>query len=306
MAREAGGVRVGIKFPTREIGDDPAVMREWASAATALGFDHICLIDHVLGADPEVWPDWDRQWPVDRSVRKAYTVDTPFHEAFVMMAYFAALAPLELSTGIMILPQRQTALFAKQAAEIDLLAGGKLRLVVAVGWNPVEYDALGQEFTRRGRRMDEQIRLLRLLWTQRTVDFKGEFDEVRGAGIQPLTVQRPIPLWIGGFSRRTLERVGRLGDGWLGGGDLDAASAGMEKIRQVAADAGRDGNAIGLEATLSMGYDGNPEDLEIRAERWRCVGATHLTVDTMGLGLRSTEHVAAMKRASDALGLAPR
>lgn len=284
-------MQIGFKFPTREMGTDVAAIRDWAGAVASHGFSHISVIDHVLGADPEVRPEFAASWPMDPEVRKPYDVDTEFHEPMVLMGFLAALAPIELSTGVLIAPQRQTALLAKQAAEVDILTGGRLRLVIAPGWNPVEYEALGQSFRTRGRRLDEQIKLLRSLWTTRVSRFEGEFDTVVGAGIAPLPVQRPIPIWLGGFSPRAWQRVGELGDGWLGSGDPEASRTGMAAIRQIAEDAGRDPTMIGLEGTAGFGYEHASVDVPQLIERWREIGATHLTFDAMGNGRSPREHV---------------
>ncbi len=228
-----------------------------------------------------------------------YDVDTTFHEPFVMFGYLAAVTSLELVTGIIILPQRQTALVAKQAAEVDLLSGGRLRLGVGLGWNAVEYEALGQDFSRRGRRLDEQIELLRRLWTERAVTFDGTFDRVTAAGLAPLPVQRPIPIWVGAVAEPALRRVGRLADGWFPqvppGPRLDEAWA---VVRRAAQDAGRDPDAIGVEGRISWSEDGGIEQLVDHAGRWRDAGATHLAINTMNAGLDSLDaHLDVLTRA---------
>jgi probable F420-dependent oxidoreductase len=232
-----------------------------------------------VGADPEVHKPWTRP----------YDVRTTFHEPFVLFGYLAAITSLELVTGIIILPQRQTALVAKQAAEVDLLTNGRFRLGVGVGWNAVEYEALGKTFTNRGARMDEQIALLRRLWTEPTVTHDGQFERITGAGIAPLPVQRPIPIWIGAQSTRAYQRVGRLADGWfpqvpLGPKLNDAVSV----IEAAAQDAGRDPSAIGMQARVSWSDDG-VDKLVDQVGRWSDVGATHLSIDTMSSGLGSID-----------------
>src|SRR3984957_11348408 len=177
----------GVVFPQTEIGADAGAVRAYAQRVEELGFTHLLAYDHVVGADPAVHEGWDGP----------YDVTTTFHEPLVLFGYLAALTSLELVTGIIILPQRQTALVAKQAAEVDLLTGGRLRLGVGLGWNAVEYEALGQEFGNRGRRVEEQVALLRRLWTEPSVTFEGDFERVTGAGLAPLPVQRPIPVWFG-------------------------------------------------------------------------------------------------------------
>src|ERR1017187_10512250 len=183
-------MQIGVVFPQTEIGRDVGALRAYALRVEELGYAHLLAYDHVLGADPRVHQGWEGP----------YDVSTTFHEPFVLYGYLAAITSLELVTGIIILPQRQTALVAKQAAEVDLLTNGRLRLGVGIGWNPVEYEALGQEFSTRGQRIEEQVGLLRALWTSRSVTASGRFDHVTGAGIAPMPVQRPIPIWFGGAS----------------------------------------------------------------------------------------------------------
>jgi len=198
-------MQIGVVYPQTELAPDPATIRAYVRGVEELGFLHILAYDHVLGADPASYPGWDGP----------YDVDTTFHEPFVMFGFLAAVTQLELVTGIIIAPQRQTALIAKQAAEVDILADGRFRLGIGIGWNHVEYESLGQDFHTRGRRQEEQIGLLRRLWTERTVDHSGEFDHIKGAGIAPLPVQRPIPIWMGGASQAAFRRIGRLADGWF-------------------------------------------------------------------------------------------
>jgi probable F420-dependent oxidoreductase len=191
-------VQIGVVFPQTELGGDAGALRAYAEGVEALGYRHLLVYDHVLGADPEAHAPW----------RGPYTIATTFHEPFVMFGYLAGFTGLELVTGIIILPQRQTALVAKQAAEVDLLTGGHFRLGVGLGWNEVEYEALGQPFDKRGRRLSEQIGVLRRLWTETAVTHEGEFDTITAAGLAPAPVQRPIPVWIGGSSDAAYRRVG--------------------------------------------------------------------------------------------------
>ena len=191
-------MKIGVVFPQTEIGADAGAVRAYGERAEQLGFHHLVAFDHVLGADPAVHQDWSGP----------YDVTTTFHEPLVLFGYLAAITRLELVTGILILPQRQTALVAKQAAEVDLLTGGRLRLGVGIGWNTVEYEALGKDFTSRGRRTDEQVQLLRRLWTEQSVTFHGADEHVTGAGLSPLPVQRPIPVWFGASATAGLPRPG--------------------------------------------------------------------------------------------------
>jgi probable F420-dependent oxidoreductase len=233
-----------------------------------------------------------------------YDVDTTFHEPLVLYGYLAAVTSLELVTGILIAPQRQTVLLAKQAAEVDVLTEGRFRLGIAVGWNSVEYEALGQDFTTRGKREEEQISLLRRLWTERTVTHVGEFDRVTGAGIAPLPVQRPIPLWLGGHSPAAYSRIGRLADGWFPGFApgplLDEAKA---AVIEAAEQAGRDSLSVGMEGRVGWGPGGASAAAE-QVEQWRVAGATHVTINTMGAGLQTVaDHLDALGATAQAVGL---
>jgi probable F420-dependent oxidoreductase len=288
-------MQIGVVFPQTEIGADPAAIRAYAQRVEELGFTHIVAYDHVLGADPVAHAPWTGP----------YDVDTTFHEPFVLYGFLAGITSLELVTGIIILPQRQTALVAKQAAEVDLLTGGRFRLGVGLGWNAVEYEALGKNFGDRGRRMAEQVRLMRQLWTQRSVTFAGEYESVTAAGLAPLPVQRPIPVWFGASSTPAYRRVGRLADGWFPQMPPDSR---LEDARQVvaeaAAEAGRDPAVIGMEGRVSWG---GAERLVDHVSRWRAAGASHLSVNTMGAGLGGVDgHLAALTEAAEALGLASR
>ena len=286
-------MQIGVVFPQTEIGSDPGSIRAYARRVEELGFSHLLAYDHVLGADPAVHAPWTGP----------YDVDTTFHEPFVLYGYLAGLTSLELVTGIIILPQRQTALVAKQAAEVDLLTGGKFRLGVGLGWNPVEYEALGRNFADRGRRMAEQVRLMRQLWTQRSVTFAGEHETVTGAGLAPLPVQRPIPVWFGAASRPAYRRVGRLADGWFPQMPPDSRlEDARQVIAQAAAEADRDPASIGMEGRVSWR---DADRLVDHVGRWRAAGASHVSVNTMGSGLGGVDgHLAALTEAAEALQLA--
>jgi len=290
-------MRVGVIFPQTELGGAVSAVRAYGAGVDELGYQHLLAYDHVLGADPAVHAGWSGP----------YDIDTTFHEPLVLFGYLAAITSLELVTGILIAPQRQTALIAKQAAEVDLLTEGRLRLGVGIGWNAVEYEALGADFGTRGRRMDEQIALLRRLWTERSVTHRGEFDVVTGAGLAPVSVQRPIPLWIGGYAPAALRRVGRLGDGWFPGPqpgpDLAAAKA---IVDDAAREAGRDPSAIGMEGRVTWGADG-VDGVLAGVERWRSAGASHVSINTMRAGFRSVaEHLGALAEVAEALALTRR
>jgi probable F420-dependent oxidoreductase len=287
-------MQVGVVFPQAEIGADVGAVRAYGERVGELGFEHVLAYDHVLGADPAVHEGW----------AGPYDVHTTFHEPFVLFGYLAAVTRLELVTGIIILPQRQTALVAKQAAEVDLLTGGRFRLGVGVGWNKVEYDALGKDFHDRGRRYDEQIELLRRLWTEQTVTHQGTYEQVTGAGLAPLPIQRPIPVWFGAASPAAYRRAGRLGDGWFPmvppGPRLDEARAIVE---QGAIEAGRDPNAIGMEGRVGWG-PGGVDVVVDHIGRWRDAGASHVAINTMNAGLATVDdHLDALAASAAALGL---
>jgi probable F420-dependent oxidoreductase len=284
-------MRIGVVFPQTEIGGDVGAVRAYGQRVEELGYRHVLAYDHVLGADPAAHAGW--QGP--------YDVTTTFHEPFVLFGFLAGITSLEMVTGIIILPQRQTALVAKQAAEVDLLTGGRFRLGIGLGWNRVEYEALGQDFATRGRRAEEQVDLLRRLWTEPSVTFQGRFDRVIGAGLAPMPVQRPIPVWFGAQSEPAYRRVGRLGDGWFPqvrpGPQLDQARG---VVGQAAREAGRDPAVIGMEGRIS--WRGDPGKLAEHAASWRDAGATHLSVNTMGSGLGTVDdHLAALETAAGVL-----
>ena len=281
-------MHVGVVFPQNEITEDPAAVRAFALAAEDEGYEHLVFFDHVLGADTRSRPDW--QGP--------YSHEDIFHEPFVTFGYLAALTSrIELVTAVIILPQRQTVLVAKQAAQVDVLSGGRLRLGVGVGWNPVEYDGLGENFHNRGKRSEEQVELMRALWTNEIVDFQGKWHNVPAAGIKPLPVQRPIPVWFGGGRSDTvLRRIARLGDGWFPQLQPDdEGRARIEQFRGFVEEAGRQPADVGIEARVGL-RDGF--DTAARAfEAWRDLGATHVSVNTMRAGLETPDdHIAAIRR----------
>jgi probable F420-dependent oxidoreductase len=290
-------MQIGVVFPQTELGGDVGAVRAYAEGVTALGYEHILVYDHVVGADPAVHEGW----------AGPYDVHTTFHEPFVLFGFLAAVTPLELVTGIIILPQRQTALVAKQAAEVDLLTNGRFRLGVGLGWNAVEYEALGKNFHDRGRRMEEQVAVMRMLWTQQTVTHRGPSEVVTGAGLAPLPVQRPIPVWFGAASEPALRRAGRLADGWFPmvppGPRLDELTAVVE---EAAREAGRDPSSLGMEGRVAWG-DKGVEQIVDHAGRWERAGASHLGVNTMGAGLGGVDgHLAALSEAAEGLGLGGR
>ncbi len=285
-------MRFGVVFPQTEIGADPSAIRDFAQAAEDLGYVQILAYDHVLGANPASRHGW----------RPPFTHQDMIHEPFVLFSYLAGLTKkIELVPGVIILPQRQTALVAKQAAALDVISGGRLRLGIGIGWNPVEYEALGENFKNRGRRSEEQIDLMRRLWTQELVTYEGRWHKVTDAGLNPLPVQRPIPLWLGGGAEGVLRRVGQLGDGWfpLLGPD-DKCRVAIEKIRSYARAAGRDSGSIGIEGRVSFGQRSTEEWLQEIAA-WKELGATHLTINTMKSGLATpAAHIEGIRRFREA------
>ena len=288
-------MQLGVVFPQNEIGDDPGAVRAFAEAAEGLGYQHLIFYDHVLGADTDRRPEW--QGP--------YSHQDTFHEPFVTFGYLAALTSrIELVTAVIILPQRQTALVAKQAAQVDVLSGGRLRLGVGIGWNDVEYEALGENFHDRGKRSEEQVELLRALWTNEIVDFEGRWHSIPGAGIKPLPLQRPIPIWFGGGrSDGVLRRIARMGDGWFP--QMQADDAGRERLAafpNFVAEEGRSQDDEGVDARVALSRGGVDGALR-ESEAWQELGVSHISFNTLRAGLGSAdEHIAALRRFKEAAG----
>ncbi len=283
----------GVVFPAPEIAADPGAIRDYAQTVEDLGYEHILTFDHVLGANTASRPDWSG--PYDHTHK--------FHEPFVLMGFLAAVTKtIEMVTGIVILPQRQTALVAKQAAEVDVLSQGRLRLGVGIGWNAVEYEALGEDFSTRGRRLAEQVEVLRALWTNELVTYEGREHTIRDAGLNPLPVQRPIPVWGGAFRPVAIERVCRIMDGFFPRMPLDDKAEGrMERVFKLLEKHGRDPARFGLDATVYCA--GDDVDRWLRdAERWRELGATHISVQTLGQGYDTwLQHLDTVRQFKEAL-----
>ena len=284
-------MQLGIVFPTTDIGSDPAAIRDWAQGAEAMGFEYILFSDHIVGGNPKTYPDI-----------RGNNSTTPYHEPFVTMGYLAALTQrIRLVTGVLVLPQRQTALVAKQAAQVDVLTGGRLILGVGVGNSPLEYEAQNEEIHNRGRRLDEQIQVLRALWTQETVTFHGQWHHLSDVGINPRPVQRPIPIWVGGRADAVLERAGRLADGWVPSSDVDAEAL-VAKIRRAATAAGRSPSSVALAPRLMNPLDGGPEEWRAYAEEWRALDARCLFLNTRGCGFTTVgEHLGLAERFVEAM-----
>ena len=279
-------MQIGVVFPQNEIGSDPAVIKDFAQAVESLGYSHLLAYDHVLGAYPEREP----------RLTGPYTHETDFHEPFVLFGFLAAHTQrIGLVTGIIILPQRQTALVAKQAAEVDILSGGRLRLGIGTGWNYVEYDALNEDFHNRGKRQEEQVELLRKLWAEPVVDFTGKWHRIDRAGIKPLPGRR-IPIWFGGNNEAVFERAARLGDGMIPQFlPNDAGKATLERIDGYLAQNGRSRADFGIEAQVN--YAVGPDKWAAHADSWRQLGADYICVRTMNAGLETPQdHIDAIRR----------
>lgn len=265
-------MKLGVGLPSSVIGGDPAAQAEFARAAEEIGFDHLAVYDHVVGVNPASRPDW----------RGPYTSDDCFHDPFVLLAFLAArTSRIILTPQVLILPQRQTVLVARQAASVDLLSGGRLRLGVGIGWNPVEFTCLGENFSDRGRRSLEQIEVLQALWTDDHVRFEGNWHRLPDVGLNPRPVQRPIPVWFGGHHDNVLRRIAARGDGWiiLAHRPDAAGAAEIEKLKAMIRKAGRPEEAVGLDAWVSMGA-GTPDDWRAEIAAWQRIGITHITLNT--------------------------
>jgi probable F420-dependent oxidoreductase len=282
-------VHIGVVFPQVEIGADPGAIRDYAQAVEAMGYTHILTFDHVLGANPDRPGGW----------KGPYTYRHSFREPFVLFGFLAAATRrVELVTGILILPQRQTALVAKQAAAVDVLSAGRLRLGVGVGWNAVEFEALGERFTNRGARIEEQIAVLRALWARDLVTIEGQWHRVTDAGLNPLPPRPTIPIWMGGESEPVVRRAARLADGWMPhfrpGPEAQAI---VDRLHGLIREAGRDPAAFGIEGRMTLAQV-PPEQRAAELAAWRKMqGITHLCIHTVGLGLKTpAEHVRALER----------
>ncbi len=264
-------MKIGAIFPTTEIGDDPAAVRDWVQAAEGLGYDHVVLFDHVLAASHE------RR---DPPLAGPYTEDDAFHEPLTTMAFMAACTErIELATGVLILPQRQTALVAKQVAEVDLLSRGRVRLAVGSGWNHVEYTSLGTDYATRGARLTEQVELLRALFGERLVDFEGRFHRVDRAGLLP-RARAGLPIWFGGFVAAAFERAARLGDGFVFGAPPRRCARMLDDLRVRLESHGRAvGEDFGLEAVIDASH--TPDERAADLAFWREAGGTHVSLRAM-------------------------
>jgi probable F420-dependent oxidoreductase len=292
---EHSSMNVGVIYPQYEFGSDPAAIRDYAQLAESLGFTHLEAYDHVLGANPDRPGGW----------KGRYTYQTPFQEVFVLFAYLSAVTKrLGFMPGILILPQRQTPLVAKQAATLDVLSEGRLRLGVGLGWNEVEYVSLGQDFHTRGRRIEEQIQLLRRLWTEPLVEFSGRWDRIDDAGLNPLPLQRPIPIYFGARAEPAVRRAARIGDGWIMNFRTpEEGKAALEVLDRSLAEAGRAREDFIVEARLSY-REGDPKVWEEHIRDWQTLGVTDFALNTMESGLKGPlEHQTAIRQFADAMGV---
>jgi len=274
-------MNLGVVLPTVELGPDTAVIREYAQTAQELGYTHLVIQDHVLGVDPAVHVGWTRP----------YTNKTLTPDPFIQCAFLSTAVPdMELVTGVVVLTQRQTALVAKQAAEVDILTGGNFRLGVGLGWNKVEYDALGEDFTNRGVRSEEQVELMRALWTQLSVTFEGKWHHIDAVGINPLPVQRPIPVWFGGASDAVLKRTARMGDGWITSPQVqtyEANRAMLDRLYGFADEIDRDPTSIGIEGRIELVDHPTDDDVLAAYKEWRSMDVEIVTLSTRAVGLDS-------------------
>lgn len=291
-------MRIGLIYPHFEFGSDPIAIRDYAQTAESLGFSHIGADDHIIGPNPNRPGGWNG-W---------VTYKTAFMEPFVLFAFMAsATHQIEFATCVLLLPQRQTVLVAKQTATLDQLCGGRLRLGIGNGWNEIEYISLGASFHNRGRRIEEQVTLLRKLWTQPLVDFKSETHHIPDAGINPLAYQRPIPIWFGGQSLPVLERMARMGDGWMPlYGSADDARPALDQVSRFLEQSGRSQASFGIEARIPYskgpGQAPDPGEWQRLLEGWQAVGATHASLVATNCGLTSPQaHLKAITQFSQML-----
>ena len=286
-------LRIGVVFPQTEIGNRVRDIRTFAVESETMGYRHLLAYDHVVGGS----------LAAHEKLRNRYTDKSPFHEVFVLLGYLAAVTTtLEMVTGVLILPQRQTVLVAKQAAALDLLSNGRVRLGVGIGWNDIEYQALNETFGNRARRFEEQIALLRELWANEVISFAGNWHTIDNAGIQPLPMQRPIPIWIGASAEPAIRRAARLADGFFPNArTIEDHQTQLATLRDELDRAGRSQETFGLEPRITLA-DGGPDDWRRQFSWWRDQGATHLTMNTMGSGFTSVaQHLKALETAMRAV-----
>jgi probable F420-dependent oxidoreductase len=296
-------MQLGALIPLGDIGGDPGTVRDYAQGLEALGYDFLEAPDHVLGVNTASRPGWEAGRNTSADL---------FHDPFVLFGYLAGIAPkLGFSTGVLILPQRQTALVAKQAACLDVLCQGRLRLGIGVGWNEAEFVALGENFHNRGRRSEEQVQVMQALWAQDHVVFEGKYHRVEDAGINPRPAAGRVPVWYGGHHERTLPRIAKWGDGWMPNAyppDQTALDT-FAQLRRLTEAEGRDPASVGIEVWTSCGA-GTEADWRREALFWKEAGASHLCLTTTFnrrhhhriAGRSLADHLAALRRYRDAVG----
>ncbi len=295
-------IKLGTALPFTDVGGAPETVAAFVLAAEALGYDHLTGTDHVLGVNAASRPDWD----MNRNTSADY-----FHDPFVLFGYLSGVTKrIGFSLQVLILAQRQTALVAKQAACVDVLSGGRFRLGVGIGWNKEEFIALGENFHDRGKRSEEQVEVMQRLWAEQHVSFKGQWHDIPDVGINPLPLNKTIPLWYGGHHDATLRRIAKYGDGWimLAHPPGDAAIAAFDKMRAYAAAAGRDPKSIGIEIWTSIA-EGGPDDWREEAKFWKAAGVTHITVNNSRArghhkrmaGRTLSDHISGIERYRDAV-----
>ena len=288
-------MKIGVVFQQTEIGADAGGVRAYTQAVEQMGYTHVLAYDHVIGANLANRPDWTGP----------YSLETQFHEPFVLFSFMAGMTEtLEFVTGIVILPQRQTVLVAKQAAALDVLSDGRFRMGIGIGWNEIEYESLGENFNDRGARSEEQVALMRALWTNDSVNFQGKWHSVPDAGINPLPIQRPIPVWFGGGADAVVRRIARIADGWMPQWQPDEAGvAELEKLHGYAREAGRDPSDIGIDGRVTAALD-SEDGWPGAVQAWRDIDAEYIDINTMGQGLSGADaHIERLERFKPAAGL---
>lgn len=290
-------MKIGCVFPHSEIGDDMSMIRDFFQTAEGLGYDHVLCIDHILCNRESKGAEWAHYYTVDRS----------FHEPLTLFAYASAVTTkITFASAVMVLPQRQAPLVAKQAAEVDQLSGGRLRLGCGIGWSPEEYGGLGMNYKTRARRFEEQIEVMRRLWTEEAITFKGDFHEIDDMGINPKPVQQPIPIWIGAFQENAIRRAVRLGDGYSlnpRAEPNDETRRTLERVSQWQAEFDRDPSTYGLNATLHH-WERSEAAWESDLQAWEDLGVSHVSFRTIDSNLPDPKaHLTELERFAKLSGM---